>query len=119
MGVGGIFFRAKDPRALAAWYQDTLGISGHEGGSPWRAQGGITVFAPFEADTDYFGPSGQWAMVNFRIADLDAAVAALADAGVPLVKDVEEMEGIGRFAWVEDPEGNRIELWEPAGPAAQ
>ncbi len=58
-------------------------------------------------------------MVNFRIADLDAARKALAQAGVPLVKDVEEMEGVGRFAWVEDPEGNRIELWEPAASAAQ
>lgn len=114
LGVGGIFFRAKDPEALAAWYNETFGIPAAEGGPPWQAEGGVTVFAPFKADTDYFGPSGQWAMVNFRIGDLDAAVTALARAGVPLVKDIEEMEGVGRFAWVEDPEGNRIELWEPA-----
>jgi predicted enzyme related to lactoylglutathione lyase len=114
LGVGGIFFRSKDPQALAAWYRSTFGIVGPGDGVPWQSEGGTTVFAPFDVDTDYFGPARQWAMVNFRIAGLDAAVAALARAGVPLVKPVEAMEGIGRFAWVEDPDGNRIELWEPA-----
>ena len=117
LGIGGLFFRSKDPAALAAWYQTTFGIKPPGDGMPWETEAGITVFSPFEANTDYFGSARQWAMVNFRIANLDAAVAALKKAGVPLVKPVEAAEGIGRFAWVEDPEGNRIELWEPAAGA--
>jgi glyoxylase I family protein len=114
LGIGGIFFRAQHPAALAAWYQEIFGIVGPGAGPPWKSEAGTTVFAPFEADTDYFGRAEQWAMVNFRIADMDAAIAALRRAEVRIVKPLEEMEGIGRFIWVEDPEGNRIELWEPA-----
>ncbi|MDX1611377.1 MAG: VOC family protein, partial [Candidatus Thermoplasmatota archaeon] len=99
LGVGGVFFRAKDPEGLAAWYERTLGIDQPGQGMPWMSEGGVTVFSPFEADSDYFGSQEQWAMINLRIADLDKAVDALAAAGVPLVKEVEEMEGIGRFAW--------------------
>ena len=117
LGIGGLFFRSKDPERLAQWYRSTFGIIPPGNGPPWHTQAGYTVFSPFEASTDYFGSPRQGHMVNFRIADLDAAVSALARAGVPLVKPIEEMEGIGRFAWVEDPEGNRIELWQPTGAA--
>ncbi|MEA3190474.1 MAG: hypothetical protein QOD77_1056 [Thermoplasmata archaeon] len=114
LGIGGVFFRAKDPQALAAWYHRTFGIAGPGDGEAWQTEAGTTVFCPFEAGTDYFGSPRQWAMLNFRVADLDGAVASLARAGVPLAKPAEEMAGIGRFAWVADPEGNRIELWQPA-----
>jgi len=108
-GIGGIFFRAKDPEALAAWYEKHLGINGME----WTQQQGQTVFAPFPADTDYFGSASQSFMLNFRVEDLDSLLGELKAADVTIVKDVEEQAGVGRFASIEDPEGNRIELWEP------
>ena len=111
-----MFFRAKDPTALAAWYEATLGMPtfNAEGqGSPWFQEAGATAFSTFAADTDYFGrPEQQW-MVNFRVTDLDAMLAQLRAAGAP-VEDVQEYEGLGRFSWAVDPEGNRFELWEPA-----
>ncbi len=81
-------------------------------------EGGITVVGFFDADTEYFGPAGQEAMFNFRVDDLDALLAKLRDSGADVdeEKGIEEMEGIGRFAWITDPEGNRVELWEPAPP---
>ena len=108
-GIGGIFFRAKDPEALAAWYEKNLGINGFE----WTQQAGQTVFAPFPADTDYFGSSMQSFMLNFRVNDLDSLLTELKANDVKIVKDVEEQTGVGRFAHIEDLEGNRIELWEP------
>jgi predicted enzyme related to lactoylglutathione lyase len=114
-GIGGVFFRAKDPAALAAWYRDMLGISPAPtdmDGRPWTTAAGITIFAPFAAETDYFPPSQQ-VMINFRVADLDAMLTQLQAGGVlPLHRT--EMAGVGRFARVADPEGNAIELWEPA-----
>lgn len=117
-GIGGVFFRASDPGALAAWYDEHLGISPvptGDGMRPWTQEAGETVFSPFPADTEYFGrPEQQW-MINFRVRDLDAMLAQLRAAGAAVDDGVEAMEGIGRFGYVTDPEGNRIELWEPAG----
>ena len=108
-GIGGVFFRAKDPAALSDWYKKHLGINGMD----WVQQQGQTVFAPFPADTDYFGSESQNFMLNFRVDDLDGMLKQLRDNGVKIVKDIEEQTGVGRFASIEDPEGNRIELWEP------
>jgi predicted enzyme related to lactoylglutathione lyase len=113
-GIGGLFFRAKDPTKLAHWYRDNFGINaGVDGDFVWQQEQGPTVFAPFEADTDYFGrPDQQW-MVNFRVRDLDAMLAQLKAAGAEVDEKVTVEDGVGRFGWVSDPEGNRIELWEP------
>ena len=115
-GVGGIFFRAKDPAALAAWYYAHLGI--HEvprdyDAQVWQQQAGPTVFAPFPADTDYFGDAQQAFMFNFRVDDLDALIADLEAAGIEVTRDHEHYPN-GRFARLHDPEGNPIELWQPA-----
>ncbi|HEY0520078.1 MAG TPA: VOC family protein [Ilumatobacteraceae bacterium] len=107
-GIGGVFFRAKDPALLAAWYERHLGINGME----WVQEPGQTVFAPFPADTDYFGDESQSFMLNFRVDDLDGFLNQLRSNDQKIVKDVEEQAGVGRFASIEDPEGNRIELWE-------
>lgn len=115
-GIGGVFFRAQDPAALAGWYQQHLGITSvpqdYET-QPWQQQAGTTVFAPFSADTDYFGRPEQAWMINFRVADLDAMVAQLTAAGIAVTVD-EEIYPNGRFARLYDPEGNPIELWQPA-----
>ncbi|MBM3458121.1 MAG: VOC family protein [Armatimonadetes bacterium] len=112
-GIGGLFFRARDPEALAAWYQQHFGINTVEAG-PWQQQAGPTVFAPFSADTEYFGRPDQPMMVNFRVQNLEGLVAQLAAAGVRLDPNRESYE-YGDFAWVYDPEDNKIELWEPRG----
>ncbi len=113
-GIGGLFFRAKDPASLAAWYERHLGVSpvpkSYEDG-PWRQDAGPTVFAPFPDDTDYFGRREQQWMVNFRVRDLAAMVAQLAAAGITVDVDKTAYPN-GRFAHLDDPEGNRIELWE-------
>ena len=107
--VGGVFFRARDPDALRAWYQETLGVPKEE---LMRSDG--LVFAIFESDSEYFGRSGQSFMVNFRVASLDAILDRLRAAGADVDEATQEQEGIGRFGWATDPEGNRFELWEPA-----
>ena len=113
-GVGGVFFRARGPVALRAWYAEQLGIDMEEYGTTFTSKDGDqTVWAPFPADTSYFGPGGQQLMVNFRVRDLDAMLAQLRAAGVVVDERVEEME-FGRFGWATDLEGNRFELWEPA-----
>lgn len=113
-GIGGVFFRAKDPDALGAWYKQHLGVfSMDENYNPWIQEKGPTVFMPFAADTDYFGSETQQFMLNFRVEDLDGMLKQLKDDDVKIVKEIEEQEGVGRFAHIEDPEGNRIELWEP------
>jgi predicted enzyme related to lactoylglutathione lyase len=106
---GGVFFRARDPAALKAWYEETLGVPAE---GLMRSDG--LVFAIFDADTDYFGPSGQGFMVNFRVASLDRMVERLRAAGVEVDDETQDQEGVGRFGWAVDPEGNRFELWEPA-----
>jgi predicted enzyme related to lactoylglutathione lyase len=113
-GIGGVFFRARDPDALRAWYAEHLGIEMEEYGTTFTAKDGDqTVWAPFPADTDYFGGRQQQLMVNFRVGDLDAMLEQLRAAGVDVDERVHEME-YGRFAWARDPEGNRFELWEPS-----
>jgi predicted enzyme related to lactoylglutathione lyase len=113
LGIGGYFIRATDPVALAAWYRDSLGMDADEHGL-WRQGEGPTVFATFGSDTDYFGSRAQQAMINFRVSDLDAMLAQLRDSGADVDEETQDMEGVGRFGWVADPEGNRIELWQPA-----
>ncbi|MBV9952695.1 MAG: VOC family protein [Acidimicrobiia bacterium] len=113
LGIGGYFVRATDPAALSAWYRDCLGLDVDEHGA-WQQDTGVTVFATFESDTDYFGARTQQTMVNFRVRDLDAMLAQLRSKGADVVDDTQDMEGVGRFGWVTDPEGNRIELWQPA-----
>jgi predicted enzyme related to lactoylglutathione lyase len=111
-GIGGVFFRARDPDALRAWYAQHLGIEMEDYGTTFTAKGGDqTVWAPFPADTDYFGDE-QELMVNFRVRDLDAMLGQLRAAGVDVDGRVEEHE-YGRFGWATDPEGNRFELWQP------
>ena len=119
VGVGGIFLKARDPQALAAWYSSQLGIQPGDGGSlvfDGPESAGMTVFAHFPLDTGYFGDGSQQApqqfMVNFRVDDLDALLLQLAAAGVRIDPKREEYD-YGRFAWIWDPEGNRVELWEP------
>jgi predicted enzyme related to lactoylglutathione lyase len=113
LGIGGYFMRAADPVALGAWYRDCLGLDADENGL-WHPQAGPTVFATFEAETGYFGSREQQAMINFRVRDLDAMLAQLRAKGADVAEEAQDMEGVGRFGWVTDPEGNRIELWQPA-----
>ncbi len=120
-GIGGIFFKASDPAALAGWYREHLGLDvtdwngaifhwGGDGSEP-----GMTIWSPFAANTDYMAPSTAPFMINFRVADLDALLAALEAEGCN-VMDRTETSGHGKFGWVIDPEGNKVELWQP--PAA-
>jgi predicted enzyme related to lactoylglutathione lyase len=115
VGVGGIFFKAKDPALLKAWYREHLGLPIDEHGqtsfSPEGAAGPL-VWAPFPADTKYFEPSQAPFMVSFRVNDLRAMLAQLRAAGAEVDEKVMD-EPYGKFGWVLDPEGNRIELWEP------
>jgi predicted enzyme related to lactoylglutathione lyase len=113
LGIGGYFLRATDPTALGEWYRNALGLDADENGL-WHPAEGPTVFATFESETDYFGPRTQQTMVNFRVRDLEAMLAQLHSYGAEVVGQPQEMEGVGRFGWVLDPEGNRIELWQPA-----
>ena len=112
VGIGGFFFRAQDPDALAAWYEANLGIASMASKWSWEQEAGPTVFAPFPADTDYFGRSDQQTMLNFRVNDLDAMLAQLRAAGATVDDEIAEAS-FGRFGHATDPEGNRFELWEP------
>lgn len=112
-GIGGVFFRARDPDALQAWYRDQLGVV-VEGQMHWDQAAGPTVFMPFAADTDYWPAEKAW-MINFRVSDLDDLLAKLRKAGVAVKTDPTwDSPEVGRFARIHDPEGNPIELWEPA-----
>ena len=121
-GIGGLFFRARDPEALAAWYKEHLGVGGGcvaDGRDEpanewvWFHQGGPMVFQPFKADTDYFAADKQF-MINLRVAGLDELVARLEAQGIPAERRAEwDDPSTGRFARIHDPEGNAIELWEP------
>ncbi len=114
-GIGGLFFRSKDPSNLASWYQEHLGINlvpkSYEE-TAWTQEAGPTVFAPFDANTEYFGRESQMWMVNFRVTNLEAIVEQLQDSGIEVEVDAENYPN-GRFARLHDPEGNPIELWEP------
>jgi predicted enzyme related to lactoylglutathione lyase len=113
LGIGGYFMRAADPVALAAWYRDYLGLDTDEHGM-WRPEAGVTVFATFDSGTDYFGSRDQTTMLNFRVRDLEAMLAQLRAKGADVAETTQDMEGVGRFGWVTDPEGNRVELWQPS-----
>ena len=119
-GLGGVFLKAEDPKRLGAWYQEHLGIPVGDGGFaifPWRerddaSREGNTIWALFDRSSDYFGRPEQTAMLNYRVADLDAVLADLRREGIA-VEDTVQSSDEGRFSWITDPEGNRIELWEP------
>jgi len=115
VGLGGVFLKARDPHSLAAWYESHLGIPSQDGGSlafDGPESVGMTVFAHFPEGTKYFGDGPQQSMVNFRVDNLDELLAQLGNAGVRIDPKREDYD-YGRFAWIWDPEGNRVELWEP------
>jgi predicted enzyme related to lactoylglutathione lyase len=118
-GVGGVFLKAKDPKALYAWYEQHLGMKIHPGAGAimmWSdeipAGTGMTVWSLFAEDSAKFGTGPQRAMINYRVDDLDALLTNLAAAGVEIDPKREE-DPYGKFGWIVDPEGNRIELWQP------
>lgn len=117
VGIGGVFLRSTDPDRLKSWYQAHLGIDMSQGF--WMQAGGPTVMAPFAEDSDYFEQDRR-VMLNFRVDDLDAMIAALADAGIPAETRPEEWDGPhGRFARIHDCDGNPVELWQaPDSPPA-
>ena len=120
LGVGGVFFRTADPASLAAWYKEHLGLDvegwGATSGASFSPAGmpenSFTVWGAFPSDTDYFGDRQQSYMINLVVDDLDAALANVDAGGAKVVDDREEHD-FGRFGWFEDPDGNRVEFWEP------
>ena len=114
-GIGGFFFRASDPEALAVWYRDRLGVdpvpTSYEQ-EPWKQQEGYTAFAPFAQDSEMIGPPEKTWMINFRVDDLDAMVDQLRGAGETVDVHAERYPN-GRFGWAFDPDGNKLELWQP------
>jgi predicted enzyme related to lactoylglutathione lyase len=118
VGVGGVFLKAKDPKALSAWYAEHFGIQSADGtslmfmGDGVAGAMGMTVFSHFPVDTKYFGDGPQQAMINLRIDDIDELLKQLEAAGVRIDPKREDAS-YGRFAWIWDPEGNRVELWQP------
>jgi predicted enzyme related to lactoylglutathione lyase len=119
LGIGGVFFKSKDPAALVKWYKEVVGLHVHDWGGVFITPeamaahaGAGTVFAPFKQDTDYFSPSTKEFMINLAVDDLDGILANCAKHGVLPVKTFPE-EANGKFAHIMDPEGNKIELWEP------
>ena len=116
-GIGGVFFKARDPVALCAWYRKHLGLDVQSwGGVAFEVSPGKTAWAVFPATADAFAPSAAPFMINYRVADLTALLAALRSEGCTVDERVDSSEQ-GRFGWVMDPEGNRIELWEPPASA--
>ena len=117
-GIGGIFFKSADPKALGDWYKTHLGLDVTDWGGAlfqWGGEGsepGITVWSPFAQDTNYMQPSAASFMINYRVEDLDGLLAALKQEGCNVV-DKTESSAQGKFGWVIDPEGNKVELWEP------
>jgi predicted enzyme related to lactoylglutathione lyase len=119
-GIGGVFFTARDKETLIAWYREMLGLAIADEGyavltwsEPAGMPDGATVFAIFDEATTYFEPARAPFMVNFRVADVGAMVAQLRAKGADVEDRIEDTPQ-GRFAWVIDPEGHRVELWEPA-----
>ena len=115
-GIGGFFFRSRDPAAMQRWYEERLGVLAvprSYDAEVWVQEAGETVFAPFDLDSEMIGPPEHTWMVNFRVPDLDAMVAQLREAGEEVTVD-SELYPNGRFAELRDPEGNGIQLWEPA-----
>ena len=123
LGLGGAFFKSKDPAALGQWYKKHLGLDvkttyrGAMFDPATLPNGAFAVWAPFEEDSTYFGSSRQPFMVNLIVDDLDACLDQVQEGGATLAKGVEENE-FGRFGWFIDPDGNRVELWQPASRGA-
>jgi predicted enzyme related to lactoylglutathione lyase len=123
-GIGGVFFKAKDAPALQAWYKRHLGIDVQEWGgasfawtdSEGKPTGGTTIWSIGPVESEQFAPSQATFMINYRVDDLHALVKTLQDEGCQVLENVDESE-YGKFAWVIDPEGNKVELWQP--PAGQ
>lgn len=122
-GVGGVFLKARDPKVLAAWYAEHLGVPLTDFGGvtfAWSdevpAGTGMTTWSTFPDDTDYFGGGPQRTMINYRVDDLHALLRQLRAAGVA-IDPKRDSYPFGHFAWITDPEGNRIELWQPLPPA--
>ncbi|MDZ7691346.1 MAG: VOC family protein [Balneolaceae bacterium] len=118
-GIGGVFFKSKNPGMTKKWYKKHLGIeSGTYGGTfEWRhavdkEKKGYTAWGPFNENTDYFDPSEREFMMNYRVADLEKLLETLKEEGVEVVGEIEEFE-YGKFGWIVDPDGTKIELWEP------
>jgi glyoxylase I family protein len=119
-GIGGFFFRSSSPKTLKQWYSDHLGVTltpTDYGGEPWQQLAGPTAFEPFPASTKYFGSPEHSFMLNFRVKNLDAMVAQLRASGIAVDVDQQTYPN-GRFAHLADPEGNRIELWQPQRKAS-
>ena len=119
-GLGGIFYKVADPEKTRAWYQDILGIGGEWGAMfPFKndAPEGFALFSPFKSDTDYFAPSEAGFMVNLRVDDLEGMMAELEAKGVEILGRQDEDYGL--FAWILDPDGIKIELWQQKGPAPE
>ena len=122
LGVGGVFFKSNDRKKIGEWYKKWLGVPAHP---EWGASfppgdmppGGFTVWAPFASDTDYFAPSSSSFMFNLVVDDLDGALAQVTEGGAEVVGEVL-VEPYGRFGWFVDPEGNKVELWQPKVDAA-
>jgi len=118
-GIGGVFFKARNPKQLMEWYDQHLGLQFNNGFIQFKwadDQGnkatGSTTFAIFKEDTTYFNPGEKPYMINFRVSDLRALLSELREKGVTASDDIQEYD-FGRFGWIVDPEGNKIELWEP------
>jgi glyoxylase I family protein len=112
VGIGGVFFRADNPSMLQQWYATHLGVALNDT-YQWMQQAGPTVFMPFARDTDYFPADRQW-MINFRVNDLGTLLSALRGAGVQVITNTDwDSAETGKFARIQDPEGNPIELWQP------
>ena len=116
-GIGGVFFKTKDPKAVKDWYRDHLGLNTDQWGSTfwWKNKEGddcSTQWSPFKEDTDYFEPSKKEFMMNFRVENLDELLETLKAEGVQVIGDIQSVEE-GKFGWIMDLEGNKIELWEP------
>ena len=119
-GVGGVFFKSPDPKALSAWYRDVLGLAIEPWGGATLSTDApdkppVVVWSPFPTSTDYMAPSTREFMINFAIDDLDAFVAKLTAKGVKILKR-DDSDPNGRFAWILDPDGTKIELWQAKAP---
>jgi catechol 2,3-dioxygenase-like lactoylglutathione lyase family enzyme len=119
-GIGGIFFKSKDPKALAAWYRETLGLKLEDWGGAMLGYDApqhppVVTWMPFKDTTKYMAPSEREFMVNFAVDDLDAFVAMLTKKGVEILKR-DDQGPSGKFAWILDPDGTKIELWQPKRP---
>jgi catechol 2,3-dioxygenase-like lactoylglutathione lyase family enzyme len=118
-GLGGIFYKAADPQKTASWYKEMLGLGGQWGiALPWSGEAGedpYSLLSAFKAETDYFAPSAQPFMINLRVDDLDSMIEGLTAKGIEILG--RQDEDYGNFAWIMDPDGIKIELWQQKGPA--